>query len=95
MGHTSYDDLSDLKSILAQLRKLPGIKEPKPGIFYYKSAGFLHFHDKDGERWADVRSGESWGAPITIPFDAARKDKAKFLKEVLKRYERLASSSKK
>src|SRR4051812_44832355 len=68
MDHCPYAKLEDLKDILFQVRKLPNIKEPKPGIFYIKGKSFLHFHLKDDRRWADVRDGKDWGPSIDVPF---------------------------
>ncbi len=56
MGHTKLELIGDLAFELAALRLLPGIKEKKPGIFYFKALPFLHFHDKDGVRWADIKA---------------------------------------
>lgn len=83
MAHCPFDQLSDLESELNKIRELPKIKEPKPGVFYLKSKGFLHFHiDKEDRRWADARNGQSWGAEIDIPIRASKKTKAEFLKKV-------------
>ena len=60
MGRCKYELLADLEPALTEIRKLPRLKETKPGIFYFKSQGFLHFHEKDGAIWADVRDGENW-----------------------------------
>lgn len=54
MGHTKPQDLEDLKPVLDYIRTLEGLKEKTSNIFYYKSAPFLHFHDKNGKRWAEV-----------------------------------------
>lgn len=60
VGRCKYELLVDLEPALVEIRKLPGLKETKPGIFYFKSQGFLHFHEKDGAVWADIRDGENW-----------------------------------
>ena len=86
LGHTKPHDLKDLQDILHQIRKWEGIKEKGPNIFYFKSKPFLHFHDKDGKRWADVRDGETWGDEIEIPFGATNRQKAYFFKEVRRRF---------
>ncbi len=79
MAHTKASDLKDLASELSELRSLPGLKEKSAGIFYYKSISFLHFHDKDGKRWADVKAGGSW-QHVDIDFKASAAARAKFLK---------------
>ena len=87
MGRCDYKKLKDVEPALDELRKLKGIKEPKPGIFYLKSQGFLHFHEKDGKIWADAREGKDWGKPIDVPSKVSKTFIASFLKEVIRRYE--------
>lgn len=84
MGHTSAENLKDLQSVLNRIREWSDIKEKSPGVFYYKSTPFLHFHDKDGKRWADVRNGKEWGNPLDIPFDSSVDEHSAFLEEVRK-----------
>ncbi|MCB0394078.1 MAG: hypothetical protein KDD25_05945 [Bdellovibrionales bacterium] len=79
MGHTKFEDLLDIKSELSKIRELPGIREKSPGVFYFKSIPFLHFHDKDGKRWADIKEGKSW-TRFEIPFDPKKSQKLEFLK---------------
>ena len=67
MAHCPYEQLADLSAVLAVLRALPGITEKKPGIFYWRSKGFAHFHIKNGQRWADVRDGADGGTPLDLP----------------------------
>ncbi|HXH31814.1 MAG TPA: hypothetical protein VNJ01_13460 [Bacteriovoracaceae bacterium] len=82
MGHTKFEDLSDLSDELNKVRTLIGLKENCPGIFYFKSKPFLHFHDKDGVRWADIRVNDEW-LKLDIDFLATKKEKSKFMKKVL------------
>jgi hypothetical protein len=89
MGHTPADKLKDIKDVLSEIRKWPGIKEKGVGIFYFKSIPFLHFHDKDGARWADVKTKTGWGKPIDLPFDASSIQRRRFLKESGVRYQAL------
>ncbi len=86
MGRCPYDQLKDIEPLLMQIRKLPQIKEPKPGIFYLKNQGFLHFHLKEDRRWADAREGERWGSEIEIPFNPAKALIKNFVDEVKRRY---------
>jgi hypothetical protein len=53
--HASESDLQAIASLLVQLRALPGLIEKKPGIFYRKSAAFLHFHEDSGKLFADIK----------------------------------------
>ena len=87
MGHCPFAKLADLTDVLDVIRTWPGIKEKSPGVFYLKSTPFLHFHEKDGVRWADARAGKSWGEPLDIDFKATKAERLAFRKEVRKRYE--------
>ena len=96
MAHCPADKLSDLEPVLALVRSWPGIREKGPGVFYFKSIPFMHFHEKDGERWADVKNGKTWGEPIKIALNASKTQCAQFQKGIQKRYKAiLASSAKK
>lgn len=86
MGRCSYDLLNGLEPALEQIRKLPDIKETKPGIFYLKSQGFMHFHEKDGSIWADVKNGKDWGQPIDVPPKVTKKFLSQFVNSVTERY---------
>lgn len=88
MGHCPYEQLKDLETVLDEIRALKGVQEVKPGIFYIKRKPFLHFHEKAGERWADARSGASWGPQINIPFNASKKEQTNFLNLVKKCYQK-------
>lgn len=57
MKHAGPDTLQQLSALLAQLRQLPGLVERRPGIFYVKSAAYLHFHDDPAGVFADVKLG--------------------------------------
>ena len=90
MGHTTKENLIDLKDELAQIAELLYIKEKSPGIFYWKSLPFLHFHDKDGVRWADVKTNEGW-KKLEIDFKANKKSKSDFIKAVKIHYKQFLS----
>lgn len=89
MGHTKPQDLADLKTELQQIEKLPGLIHKKPGIFYYKSTSFLHFHDKDGKRWAHIKIDKDW-QELDIDFTASKTTKAQFIKQVLLAYKKIS-----
>ena len=55
MKHASSETLQSLLPLLEQLRNLSGLTERKPGIFYRKSAAFLHFHEDPQGIFADVK----------------------------------------
>ena len=86
MGHARYDELRDLEDVLDAIRKLPGMVERAPAIFYLRRLPFLHFHTKAGARWADAKIGSTWGDDIPIPVGATQRAKAAFLREVRKRH---------
>ena len=41
--------------MLAELRKLPGLRERKRGYFSRESRAFLHFHEDAGDFYVDVK----------------------------------------
>ena len=43
-----------------ELRKCAGLKEKQRGVFYRKSAAFLHFHEDPAGLFADLRAGPDW-----------------------------------
>jgi hypothetical protein len=86
MAHCKPEEIEDLRAILEEILTWDGIQERGFGKFYLKSKSFLHFHSKDGRRWADVRDGIGWGKEVELPFKATAIAKKKFLSEVEKRY---------
>ena len=87
MAHCKNEEIEDLKPLLEEILSWEKIQEKGFGKLYLKGMGFLHFHSKDGRRWADVRDGEQWGSEIEVPFNITKTQINKFLKEVRKRYE--------
>lgn len=81
MAHTKEKDLNDLAIELGLIRKLEGLREKGPGIFYFKGKPFLHFHDKNQIRWAHIKVEGSW-LELKIDFLATKKEKEIFLKRV-------------
>lgn len=55
MKHAGASALQSLEELLASVRRLPGLVERKPGIFYVKSQAYLHFHEDPAGLFADVR----------------------------------------
>jgi hypothetical protein len=55
--HAGEDALNRLEPLLSELRVVQGLVEKKRGIFYRKSAAFLHFHEDPAGLYADVRLG--------------------------------------
>lgn len=83
MGRCRYENLSHIEPALDQIRKFADLKEPKPGIFYFKSQGFLHFHEKDGKIWADVKGGAKW-ISIDVPPASTKKISKAFTDQFVK-----------
>ncbi len=92
MGHTKADQLKDLKNELDIIASFEGVKQKSPGIFYWKTTSFLHFHDKDGKRWADVKTPDGDWLSIEIDFNATAKDKIAFVKVAQAAYKKLHSA---
>jgi len=45
MKHATAETLAGFGDLLEQLRRIPGLVEKRPGVFYRKSRAFLHFHE--------------------------------------------------
>jgi hypothetical protein len=82
MAHAPPEKLSDLEDVLAEVRGWKGVVEKSFACFYLKSQGFLHFHVKGDERWADARQGKDWGEAIPIALGATKAERQRFLKRV-------------
>lgn len=55
MKHAGPEALDALEPILAELRKLPALKERSRGAFYRGSNAFLHFHEDPAGFFADFK----------------------------------------
>jgi len=55
MKHAGEAALDALEPLLAELRKLPRLKEKKRGTFYVGSKAFLHFHEDPEGPFADLK----------------------------------------
>ena len=60
MKHAGPQALAILEGLLDQLRRLPGIVEKKPGVFYRRGRAFLHFHEDPAGLFADIKTGEEF-----------------------------------
>jgi hypothetical protein len=70
MAHASPEALQAVLPLLRQLRDIKTLKEKQPGIFYCRSAAFLHFHDEAGALVADLKKTSGSGFdryPLTSP----------------------------
>lgn len=55
MRHARDEDLDRIEPLLVRLRQLGTLKERKRGCFYFKSRGFVHFHEDPKGMFADLR----------------------------------------
>lgn len=60
MKHAGPRALAILEALLGQLRRLPGIVEKKPGVFYRGGRAFLHFHEDPAGLFADLKTGDEF-----------------------------------
>lgn len=87
MAHCPYQKLADLRESLVEIRKWREIREMKRGVFYLRRMPFLHFHLKDGDRWADVRCGKDWGPSIRISINGSAKEQRRLVSAIRRCYE--------
>ena len=78
MRHAGEAALDGIEGVLAELRRLEGVREPRRGVFYRRSRAFLHFHEDPAGMFADVRRGGEW---IRLPVDSER-ERDQFLRVV-------------
>jgi hypothetical protein len=84
MKHATEAALKPIQNLIGELRRLPGMVERKPGIFYAKGKAFLHFHEDPRGLFADVKVDDDWER---LPVNAAREREAlvKFAAKALAR----------
>jgi hypothetical protein len=58
--HAGSDALDRLEPLLLELRTVEWSVEKKRGVFYRKSAAFLHFHEEPAGLYADVRLSDEF-----------------------------------
>jgi hypothetical protein len=59
MRHARDQDLDRIEPLLERLRALGALRERKRGCFYFKSKGFVHFHEDPKGTFADLRQLDS------------------------------------
>jgi hypothetical protein len=59
LRHARDEDLDRIEPVLIRLRALGALKERKRGCFYFKSKGFVHFHEDPKGMFADLRQIDS------------------------------------
>jgi hypothetical protein len=60
MKHANAAALAELGDLLSALRARPGLREPRPGVFYRKGKAWLHFHEDKTGLFADLRADAEW-----------------------------------
>ena len=55
MKHAGPATLELLDDLLGEVRKRPQLREKSRGSFYFKSKGYLHFHEDPAGIFADVK----------------------------------------
>jgi hypothetical protein len=60
MKHARPEALDQLEPVLAELRKLEGLRERKRGAFYRGSSAFLHFHEDPAGFFADLKVADDF-----------------------------------
>ncbi len=80
MAHCPPEQLADIHDIVDEVRSWERVVEKSFACFYIKAKGFMHFHVKGGERWADARCGKDWGDQIPLPLGATNAQRQRFLK---------------
>ena len=55
MRHATAKTIDSLEPLFLELRTISLLNEKKPGVYYVKSKAFLHFHEDNGNVFADVR----------------------------------------
>jgi hypothetical protein len=62
MKHATPAAIRALAPLLAEIRRdpMPGVTERKPGTFYRRGAGLLHFHEDPAGFFADLKIEGSW-----------------------------------
>jgi hypothetical protein len=70
--HATEADLDLLAPLLAELRKLPQLRERKRGYFSRGPHAFLHFHEDAGDFYVDVKLGSKFQRMrVTSPAEQA------------------------
>jgi hypothetical protein len=82
MKHAGEAVLDTLEPMLIELRKLRGIRERNPGVFYRKSLAFVHFHEDPAGIFVDVRRDRQW-LRLPVNTSAERRQLVRLEREVV------------
>jgi hypothetical protein len=90
--HITPARLGSIDGLLVQLRAVEGLVERTPGAFYFKSRGFLHFHEDGDDLYADVKlSGDDFDR-IRVTTTRERQALVASVRRVVKSKQRPAAS---
>ena len=79
MAHADPTALQAIQPLLRQLREIKGVREMKPGTYYFRSIAFAHFHVEDGALSADLKKPGGAGFD-RYPLDTAPRQR-KFIED--------------
>lgn len=82
--HAAREDLERIEALLVRIRRLDGVRERRPGVFYAGARALVHFHEDAGSILADVRFDHGW--------ERMRVDTAPERAELLRQLERARSA---
>lgn len=73
MRHATPETLDAIEPLLEGIRKAPGLRERRRGIFYRRAVAYLHFHEDPAGLFADVKLGGRWKR-LNVTSPASRRD---------------------
>lgn len=86
MAHCPPALLTDLATLLAELRAWSGVVEKSPNVFYAHRQPLLHFHlTEGGGRRADVKGPDGWTS-LDLPTPLTATARRALLRLVRSRY---------
>jgi hypothetical protein len=68
MKHAGDEALDQFEGLLIELRTIDGLREKRPGVFYYRAKPQLHFHEDDAGLYADLRQSDGF---VRFPVNTA------------------------
>jgi hypothetical protein len=69
MKHAGGEALERLAGLLEELRTVDGLREKRPGVFYYRAKAQLHFHEDGEALYVDVRLSDGF---VRFPVNTVR-----------------------
>ena len=73
MKHATTSGLGRIEQLLTEIRTFKGLREKSPGVFYFRTKAFLHFHEDPAGIFADLRAVSNWERmPVNAKNEQAR-----------------------